>query len=127
MAGAGIWWYRAQPPESRERIRSAAGQVGTHLVNRYQVAAAGAYQARVQLRACMVPRPGTRTPASAIIRELALSPGSLSAARLAELLDPDLRPPAASVRAFLRDHDSTVFRQVRRGGFVLGCRYQLPA
>ena len=126
MAGAGIWWYRQQPPERRERIRTSAGQVGTHLVNRYQVAAAGAYQARVQLRACLVPQPGDRTPASAIIRELALSPESLSAARLAELLDPDLRPPATGVRTFLREHDDTVFRQVRRGGFVLGCHYQLP-
>lgn len=127
VAGAGIWWYCKQPPERRERIRTAAGQVGTHLAGRYQVAAAGVYQARVQLRACMVPRPGVRTPASAIIRELALSPESLSAARLAELLDPDLGAPAASVRAFLREHDGTVFRQVRRGGFVLGCHYQLPA
>ncbi len=75
----------------------------------------------------MVPRLGNRAPASAIMRELALSPGSLSAAQLAELLDPGLRPSAASLRAFLREHDNTVFQQVRRGGFVLGCRYQLPA
>ena len=96
-------------------------------MNRYQTAAAGACQARLQLRACMVPQPAQRTPASAILRELALSPGSLSAAQLAGLLDPALRPPVADLRAFLRKHDNTVFQQVRRGGFVLGSHYQLPA
>ncbi len=30
------------------------------------------------------------------------------------------------LRAFLRAHDTAVFRQVRRGGFLLGSHYQLP-
>ena len=73
----------------------------------------------------MVPQPAQRTPASAILRELALSPGSLSAAQLAGLLDPALRPPVADLRAFPRKHDNTVFQQVRPGGFR--ARISLPA
>jgi len=110
----------------RDRIRKVAGEIGTHLLENYGTAAAGVYQARLQLRACMVPRPGRRTPASAILRELALSPESLSAAQLAELLDPALRPSVADLRAFLRAHDKTMFEQVRWGGFVLGSHYELP-
>jgi hypothetical protein len=126
LIGGGIYWYCQQPPERRDRIREAAGQIGTHLMDDYSTAAAGVYQARLQLRACMVPRPEQRAPASAILRELALSPESLSAAQLTGLLDPDLRPAVADLRAFLRAHDKTVFRQVRQGGFVLGSHYQLP-
>jgi hypothetical protein len=102
LIGGGIYWYCQQPPERRERIRSVAGQIGTHLMGRYQVAAAGVYQARLQLRACMAPRPERRTLASAIVRELALSSASLSAAQLAGLLDPALRPSVAELRAFQR-------------------------
>jgi len=57
---------------------------------------------------------------------MALSPESLSAQQIAELLDPSVRPSATGLRAFPRAHDATVFDQVRRGGFVLGSRYQLP-
>jgi len=34
LTGGGIYWYCKQPPERRERIRKAAGEVGTHLMNR---------------------------------------------------------------------------------------------
>jgi hypothetical protein len=125
LIGGGIWWYCKQPPERRDRIREAAVKAGTHLMETYATATEGVYRARLPLRTSLVPKPGHRTPVSAILRELALSPGSLSAAQLAELLDPAARPPVASLRAFLRAHDTTVFRQVRRGGFVLGSRYEL--
>jgi len=58
----------------------------------YSKAADDIHQARMQLRAYMVPSPEDRTPTSAILRELALSAESLSAAQLAELLDPSVRP-----------------------------------
>jgi len=60
LTGGGIYWYCKQPPERRERIRKAAGEVGTHLMNRYQPAAAGACQARLQLAPawCRSPRRG---------------------------------------------------------------------
>jgi len=126
LIGGGIWWYCKQPPERRDSIREAAVQAVTPLVENYNTATEVVHRGRLQLRTCVVPRPGRRTPVSAILRELALSPESLSAAQLAELLDPAARPPVASLRAFLRAHDTTVFRQVRRGGFVLGSRYELP-
>jgi len=122
----GIYWYVKQPPERRDKIKKAAGSIGTHLMNEYGAAAEVVYQGRVLLRACMVPKPQYRTPVSAILRELALSSESLSAAQLAELLDPAVRLPVAEIRAFLRAHDNMVFEQVRRGGFVLGTHYELP-
>lgn len=121
----GIYWYCKQPPERRDHIKKAAGEIGTHIMGEYSEAAEGVYQARLQLRACMVPKPEQRTPASAILRELALSPESLSAAQLAEFLDPPVRPSVADIRAFLRANDKQLFKQVRRGGFVLGSHYQL--
>ena len=126
LIGGGIYWYCKQPPERREKISKVAGQIGTHLLSEYEKATDGVQQARLQLRACVVPRPEQRSAVSAILRELALSEYSLSAQQLAELLAPSVRPPVADLRAFLREHDDTVFDQVRRGGFVLGSHYQLP-
>ena len=113
LTGGGIYWYCKQPPERRAAHQESRRR-GRHAPDepRYQTAAAGACQARLQLRACMVPQPAQRTPASAILRELALSPGSLSAAQLAGLLDPALRPPVADLRAFLRKHDNTLMRHM---------------
>ncbi len=125
LIGGGIYWYRQQPPERRERIKQVAGEIGTNLLDEYGTAADRVNRARVLLRACMVPRPPQRTPVSAVLRELALSPESLSAQQLADLLDPSMRPSVADLRAFLRCHDTTVFDQVRRGRFALGSHYQL--
>ena len=126
LVGGGIYWYRKQRPERREQIKQVAGAIGAHLLEELGTAANSAHQARVVLRASVVPKPEQRTPAAAILRELALSPASLSAQQLAELLDPSVRPSVANLRAFLREHNATVFDQVRRGGFVLGSHYELP-
>jgi hypothetical protein len=126
LAGGGIYWYCKQPPERRKRIKQVAGEIGTSYLQQYGAAAEIAYQGRVLLRACVVPRPEQRSTASAILRELALAEESLSAQQLAELLDPPVRPPVADLRAWLRQHDGTVIDQVRRGGFVLGSHYHLP-
>lgn len=126
LIGGGFYWYRKQPPERRERVRQVAGEIGTHLLEEYGTAAGRVNRARMLLRACVVPSPQQRTPVSAIMRELALSSESLSAQQLADLLDPSVRPSVAGLRAFLRAHDTTVFAQVRRGGFVLGSHYELP-
>jgi len=126
LIGGGIYWYRKQPPQRREQVKQVAGEIGTHLLEEYGTAVNGVNRARVLLRASVVPRPEQRTPVSAILRELALTPESLSAQQLADLLDPSVRPSVADLRAFLRAHDTTVFDQVRRGGFVLGSHYQLP-
>lgn len=125
VVAGGIYWYLKQPTDRRDNIRKAAASVGTHVMNEYGTVAGKVYQAQVRLRASMVPRPEARTSVSAMLRELALSPESLSAAQLAELLDPSVRLPVADIRAFLRENDDATVDQVRRGGFVLGKRYQL--
>jgi len=125
VVGGGVYWCCRQRPERRDTIKKVATSIGTHLMDQYAEGAAVAYRASLKLRACAVPRPEQRTPVSAILRELALSSESLSAAQLTELLDPSVRPPVAELRAFLRAHDNEVFKQVRRGGFVLGSHYQL--
>jgi len=121
----GIYWYLRQPTERRDNLKKVATSVGTHVLNQYGTAANDVYQARVTLQACMVPKPEARTSVSAILRELALSPESLSAAQLAEVLDPSVRLPVADIRAFLRKNDNATVHQVRRGGFVLGRHFQL--
>ncbi len=123
--GGGIYWYRKQPQERREQIKNVVGEIGSHLMEEFATAADGVHQARLHLRACVVPRPEQRNTTSAVMRELALSAESLSAQQLAELLDPSVRPPVADLRAWLREHDGTVFKQVRRGGFVLGSNHEL--
>jgi hypothetical protein len=122
----GVYWYVKQTPERRESIKSAASSIGATFMAEYTKASADVSKARLQLRASMVPKPEQRTPASAILRELALSAESLSAAQVAELLDQSVRPAVADIRAFLRANDNAVFKQVRRGGFVLGLHYRLP-
>jgi hypothetical protein len=86
-AVGGIWWYFQQPQERRDQIKTVAGKIGSAFMDEYTSAAANVHQARLQLRASMVPKPEQRTPVSAIVRELALSSESLSAAQLAELLE----------------------------------------
>jgi hypothetical protein len=125
LIGGGIYWYRKQPQERRERIKQVAGEIGASYLQQYGAAAEVAYRGRLLLRACVVPRPEHRSTISAILRELALAEESLSAQQLAELLDPPVRPPVADLRAWLRQHDGAVFDQVRRGGFALGSHYQL--
>jgi hypothetical protein len=101
-----------------------AGEISTHVFEEYAKATAGVQQARVELRACVVPGPEYRSSASAMLRELAISRESLSAQQLAELVDPSLRPSVANLRAYLKAND-TLFAQVRRGGFVQGRHYKL--
>jgi hypothetical protein len=125
VVAGGIYWYLRQPTERRDNIKKVAASIGTHVMNQYGAVAGEVYQAQVTLRACMVPKPEGRASVSAILRELALSPESLSAAKLAELLDPSVRLSVADIRAFLRAHDDAVFQQVRRGSFVLGTHYEL--
>jgi hypothetical protein len=125
VVAGGAYWYLKQPPERRDTVKKVAASIGTHVMNEYSVVSGNVYQARVTLRASVVPKPQGRTPVSAIMRELALSSESLSAAQLAELLDPSGRPSVADIRAFLRAYDKAVFKHMRRGGFVLGSHYQL--
>jgi hypothetical protein len=126
ITAGGAFWYLKQPQERRERIKKVAGGISSHLLAKYNQAAAEAAQACLQLQACLVPKPESRTRTSAILRELAVAAESLSAEQLAGLLDPPLRSPVATLRAYLRANDQTIFDQVRRGGFALGHHYELP-
>jgi hypothetical protein len=123
-AAGGIYWYRQQPPERRERIKEAAAGIGTHLMDQY-AATGEVQQARLKLRACLVPKPEQRSVASAIMRELAVAPESLFAQQLADLLDASMRPRVANLRAYFRGNDA-LFAQARHGGFELGRHYRLP-
>jgi hypothetical protein len=126
VAAGGIYWFCKQPPERRAQVRQAAAETGTRLLKEIEMATERVNRGRALLRVSVVPRPGQRTPASAILREVGVARESLSAQQLADLLDPSVRPSVADLRAFLRSHDGTVFCQVRRGGFVLGSSCQLP-
>jgi hypothetical protein len=123
-AAGGIYWYRKQPPGRRERIKEIADDIGTHFMNEYSDATRAVQLARLKLCANLVPKPERRSTASAILRELAVAPESLSAQQLAALLDAPLRPRVADLRAYLRGNES-LFAQVRRGGFELGRNYRL--
>jgi len=123
-AAGGIYWYRKQPLERCERIKEIAADIGTHFMDQYTAATGEVLQARLQLRACLVPKPEQRSVASAIVRELAVARESLSAQQLAELLDASLRPRVPDLRTYLRGNEA-LFAQVRRGGFELGRHYRL--
>jgi hypothetical protein len=115
----------SNPPSAGPGINAKAAEIGTTFISPYAAAADKVHQARLQLRASLVPKPDQRTAVSGVMRELAITHDPLSAAQLAELLDTSVRPPVAKIRAFLRAYDGEVFRQVRRGGFVLGSHYRL--
>ena len=53
----GIYWYRKQPPERRERIKKVALDIGSHLMDQFEKATAEVQLARVELHACVVPSP----------------------------------------------------------------------
>jgi hypothetical protein len=123
-AAGGIWWYRRQPEERRERIKGAAAAVGSAWLENYGAAALAVTTAQADLRACLVPRPAERSVTSAVLRELAVAPESLSAQQLADQLPQPVRPRVTDLRAFLRANDA-MFGQVRRGGYELGLHYEL--
>ena len=116
LAASGIWWYTRQPEERREQVKDAVGTVGKFYVENYAVAAQAVSEARATLRGSLVPRPAQRSATSAILRELAMAPGSLSAQQIADQLPQSVRPRITDLRAFLRANDA-MFDQVRRGGY----------
>lgn len=122
---AGGFIYSRQPDERREKIRAGAVQVGKFVLDQIMEATTEVEVARAQLRVKIVAGPATRSPGSAILRELALSECSLSAQQLAERLNDSVRPSVARLRDYLRANDNALVYQVRRGGFVLGASYKL--
>jgi hypothetical protein len=94
-------------------------------MDEFAATADAATQARVELHALLVPGPGRRSRASAILRELAAASVPLSAQELAALVDEPMRPRVADLRAAMGAGDG-LFSQVARGRYELGRRYLLP-
>jgi hypothetical protein len=124
LIAGGVIYYR-QPDERREKIRAGAVEVGKVVLEQITEATTEVAGVRAQLRARIVAGPATRSPGSAILRELALSDQSLSAQQLADRLEDSVRPPVPKLRDYLRANDKSLVYQVRRGGFVLGAFYKL--
>jgi hypothetical protein len=122
---AGGFIYARQPDERREKIRAGAVQAGKLVLGQIMEAATDVEVARAQLRARIIAGPSTRSPGSAIVRELALSEYSMSAQELADRLDGSVRPSVPTLRNYLRANDNALVYQVRRGGFALGAFYKL--
>jgi hypothetical protein len=125
LALGGIYLYQRQTPERREHIKASTRAVGLGLLELYAAASERLDEARLRVYGCEVPSPEARTLTSTVLRELGRTTDSLSAQQLADRLPHAVRPSVADLRALLRAHDGETFRQVRRGGFVLGCRYSL--
>jgi hypothetical protein len=119
--------YTCQPDDRRERIKDFAIETSKIVLKIMAEAAADLGAARMQLRGGIVPGPADRTPGSAMIRELALADESLSAQRLADLLDDSARPAVPLLRAFLYANDDGLFLQVRRSSFQLGAYFRVTA
>src|SRR5258708_15594018 len=75
----GIYWYRKQAPERRERIKEVTFDIGSRPMDQFEIAVAEVQLERVQVHACVLASPGRRAPVSAILRELARSDQSLAA------------------------------------------------
>lgn len=121
----GAAWYRQQPLERKERIKHTASATGKFLVEEHARATSVVHQAQNLLSACVVPGPTERSVISAVFRKLALADQSLSAQQLCGILDDSVRPPVDQLRRFLHGNKTTMFSEVRRGGFVLGARYSV--
>ena len=119
----GVVLYQRQPPERKERIKEVAAGAGKVLLDDFARTTNSVNEAHNQLSACVVPGPGERSVASAVVRKLAMSNDSMSAQQLCEVLDESVSPAVEPLRRFLHANKTTVFREVRRGGFVLGARY----
>ena len=125
LVAGGVVLYRRQPPKRKERIKHLASETGTFVLNEYSRASSALQQAQNQLGAYVIPGPEQRSVTSAVFRKLALADESLSAQQLCDVLDDSVRPAVDPLRRFLHGNKATVFREVRRGGFVLGGRYSV--
>jgi hypothetical protein len=121
IAGA-FWLYRRQPPMRRAAIKTTAADAARWFLSESERAARSAQQSREQLAGHLVPRAERATPAAAVLRELATAPESMSAQQLYDVLDAPVRAPVSSLRQFLHANAPSIFREGRRGSFLLGGR-----
>ena len=123
----GIYLYRKQPEERKEAIRNFAVESGKLLMEQANQATATVNNAEEQLGACLVPGPEKQTPASAVLRHLALAESSMSAQQLCDVLDNSVRPKVLDLRAFLHNSKPDIVREARRGSFLLGNPYHVTS
>jgi hypothetical protein len=121
----GVVLYWRQPVERKERIKQVASETGKLILDEYTSAMFVLQQAQDQLGAYVIPAPEDRSANSAVVRKLAVADDSMSAQQLRDILDESVRPAVDPLRRFLHGNKSTVFREARRGSFVLGGRYQI--
>ena len=125
IVAGGVVLYQRQAPERKERIKHVASETGKFLLDEYERATDAIQQAEDQLATCVVPGPDQRSVTSAVFRKVAMSDESMSAQQTCDVLNDSVCPPVDQLRRFLHGNKTTVFREVRRGGFVLGGRYHV--
>jgi len=125
LIARGVVLYRRQPTERKEQIKEFASETGRFLLDEYTRASNDVQRAREQLSSCVVPGPEDRSVTAAVFRKLAVADDAMSAQQLCDVLDDSVRPAVAPLRRFLHDNKATAFREVRRGGFVLGGKYHV--
>jgi hypothetical protein len=114
------WAYRRQDDDTRAVIRKTAAEAGNTYLKSLGDAHARVTLARTTLNKRLVLPSGPRTPDQIVLRELALIDGAVSAQKLWEQLDTELRPGVKAARALLRSHPSA---QGYKGGvWTLGYR-----
>jgi hypothetical protein len=123
----GVVAYQRQPPERKDTIKRVAGDAGRFLLEEGSRAVNAIEDAQERFDSYVVPAPGHRTVTAAVLRELAMASESLSAQQLSDALDVSVRPAVPALRVFLHANKTTVFREARRGSFLLGMRYSIRA
>lgn len=124
LAGAFVT-YRRQTPQRQKRINETASEVGEFFLNAAAFAVNSLEEAQQELDGCIVR--GLESPCveANVIRTLAIAESSLSAQQLYEAMEGSMRLDVPELRKFLHDRKSSVFQQVRRGGFVVGRQYRI--
>jgi hypothetical protein len=118
----GVVLYRKQSQERKEQLRRTALAVVTVLGDEYARASRLIARSQEALGSLVVQAPNQRSDVATVLRKLALSADSMSARQLCDELGDEFHSDVESVRRFLREHSTTMFREVRYGSFVLGSR-----
>lgn len=112
--------YQYQPQERRQRIREGAKTAGRIYFDLANQAMAQLHAAEQALGGSAIAGPTQRTVASAVLRQLAIAPESMSAQQICDALPDDLQPSVTHLRTFLHANKDSLVAEVRRGGFLLG-------
>jgi len=112
--------YNRQTDERKAAVRQAAADGAVWFLQETRRASLQLDRSRRELDAHLVPGPDHRSPAAAVMRQLALADDSMSAQQLIDALSAEARLPIGALRRFLRANTPAVFSETRRGSFELG-------